>query len=220
MQWKHEWNMDHVWMAMMCVSLICCLTLLGSVVLDRPLTVSAEQHMPVLRVAEPLQEDAAPTGLPEEEATEETLLPAPGYLLTAESMEAILLETLPEPLSAAECVEVTLEDGMLELALALRRQELISYLKQQGASFSLGQSLALRMLPSRLETAVCFTVAADETGLHLTPISLKAGEKSLSLSQLPEDVFAPVDQALNQALEQQGLHFTALQWTEEGLLLE
>ena len=63
-------------------------------------------------------------------------------------------------------------------------------------------------------------MAADEEGLHFTPLSLQAGEKSIALSGLPQDVFGAVDQAANSALAGRDIRFSSAQWTEEGLLLQ
>ena len=104
--------------------------------------------------------------------------------------------------------------------MAVRRQTLIAYLKQRGARFSLAQSLALKLLPSQLQAKATFAVAADEAGLHFTPLSLQAGEKSIALSGLPQDVFGAVDQAANSALAGRDIRFSSAQWTEEGLLLQ
>lgn len=215
----HQWNMDHICMAVMCTSMICCLTLLGSVVLDRPLTTQTELHVPVLHAqtehdSPVLTQQLEETELPAEEAA----LPSPGYALTEEGLQAMLEESLPEDFPA-ESIRVKLENGLLELHMAMRRASLISYLKQRGASFSMKQSLALKLLPSQLEAAVAFSLSADEAGLHFCPLSLTAGDKSISLSGMPEDLFAAVDQAVNQTLEKQNIHISSLQWTEQGLLL-
>lgn len=220
MKQTHQWNMDHIWMAVMCTSMICCLTLLGSVVLDRPLTTAAELHVPVLHAQEehdsPVLTQQPLNG--EEPAAEETALPSPGYVLTAEGLQVMLEESLPEDFPA-ESIQVKLENGLLELHMSMRRASLISYLKQRGASFSLGQSLALKLLPSQLEAAVAFSLSADADGLHFCPLSLTAGDKSISLSGMPEDIFAAVDQAVNQALTDRNIRISSLQWTEQGLLL-
>lgn len=221
MKGKREWNLDHAYLAVMCVSLICCLTLLGSVVLDRPLTARTEDHVPVLRLEQEGEHGSLPAAETEQPGEElrETALPQSGVLLTGARLQTLLEEALPEDFPA-ERIGVELEDGLLELEMAVRRQTLIAYLKQRGARFSLAQSLALKLLPSQLQAKATFAVAADEAGLHFTPLSLQAGEKSIALSGLPQDVFGAVDQAANSALAGRDIRFSSAQWTEEGLLLQ
>ena len=220
MKGKREWNLDHAYLAVMCVSLICCLTLLGSVVLDRPLTAQTEDHVPVLRLEQEEHEilTAAEPDLSGETA-QETALPQSGVVLTGQRLQTLLEEALPADFPA-ESIGVELENGLLELEMAVRRQTLIAYLKQRGARFSLAQSLALKLLPSQLQAKATFAVAADEAGLHFTPLSLQAGDKSIALSGLPQDVFGAVDQAANSALAGRDIRFSSAQWTEEGLMLK
>ena len=221
MKGKREWNLDHAYLAVMCVSLVCCLTLLGSVVLDRPLAAQTEDHVPVLRLEQQAEHKILTAAEPDlsGETAQETALPQSGVVLTGQRLQTLLEEALPEDFPA-ESIGVELEDGLLELEMAVRRQTLIAYLKQRGARFSLAQSLALKLLPSQLQAKTTFAVAADEAGLHFTPLSLQAGEKSIALSGLPQDVFGAVDQAANSALASRNISFSSAQWTEEGLMLE
>ncbi len=221
MKGKREWNLDHAYLAVMCVSLVCCLTLLGSVVLDRPLAAQTEDHVPVLRLEQQAEHKILTAAEPDlsGETAQETALPQSGVVLTGQRLQTLLEEALPEDFPA-ESIGVELEDGLLELEMAVRRQTLIAYLKQRGARFSLAQSLALKLLPSQLQAKATFAVAADEAGLHFTPLSLQTGEKSIALSGLPQDVFGAVDQAANSALASRNISFSSAQWTEEGLMLE
>lgn len=221
MKGKREWNLDHAYLAVMCVSLVCCLTLLSSVVLDRPLTAQTEDHVPVLRLERQGEHEVLIAAEPDlsGEALQETALPQSGVLLTGERLQTLLEETLPKDFPA-ESIRVEMEEGLVELEMAVRRQTLLAYLKQRGAKFSLAQSLALKLLPSQLQAKVEFAVTADEAGLHFSPLSLQAGEKSIALSGLPQDVFNAVDQAANSALKSCNIRFSSARWTEEGLLLK
>ena len=80
--------------------------------------------------------------------------------------------------------------------------------------------MLLQMLPRTVALEGVFTVSADQSGLHLTPVMLTAGEKTFSLSGLPQNVFSAVDTGLNALLDSAGVRFSSAEFTEDGLLLK
>lgn len=224
--------------AVMGVCLICSAALLFSVTTDRPLVPVAQPHLPVLRVAQaetdaaalpeiPLEETVAQseetaeqTDAVKENGLQETLSgTGGGYLLTEEFLEGKLTEALP-PSFPAEDLEVSLDGGMLTLSFDISRTGLKGYFKEQGVDLGGKRNLLLQMLPRQVEMEAVFAVGADENGLHLTPVHLTAGDKSISLSGLPQDTFSAIDKALNGLLSAAGVAFSSAEFTKDGLLLK
>ena len=224
--------------AVMGVCLICSAALLFSVTTDRPLVPIAQPHMPVLRVAQAetgtavLPEDtsaestaqsdeiAEQTDTVKENDLQETLSgTGGGYLLTEDFLEGKLTEALPQNFPA-EDVDVSFDGGMLTLSFDISRADLKGYFKEQGVDLGGKRNLLLQMLPRQVETEIVFAVGADDNGLHLTPVHLKAGDKNISLSGLPQDIFSAIDKALNELLSASGVTFSSAEFTKDGLLLK
>ena len=142
-----------------------------------------------------------------------------GFLLTEDALEEQLGAFLPENFPA-EDLDVSFEGGMLGLSFDMSRAKLKSYLKEQGVDLGIKRDLLLQMLPRTVELEGVFTVSADQSGLHLTPVMLTAGEKTFSLSGLPQNVFSAVDTGFNALLDSAGVRFSSAEFTEDGLLLK
>ena len=142
-----------------------------------------------------------------------------GFLLTEDALEEQLGAFLPENFPA-EDLAVSFEGGMLGLSFDMSRAKLKSYLKEQGVDLGIKRDLLLQMLPRQVELEGVFAVSADQSGLHLTPVMLTAGEKTFSLSGLPQNVFSAVDTGLNALLDSAGVRFSSAEFTEDGLLLK
>lgn len=224
--------------AVMGICLICSAALLFSVTTDRPLVPIAQPHLPVLRVAQTEtkavdlpEETLAESAVKSEETTEQTDAvkennlqetlsgTGSGYLLTEEFLEGKLTEALP-PSFPAEDLEVSFEGGMLTLSFDISRASLKGYFKEQGVDLGGKRNLLLQMLPRQVDMEAVFAVGADENGLHLTPVHLMAGDKSISLSGLPQDTFSAIDKALNGLLSASGVAFSSAEFTTDGLLLK
>jgi len=231
--------------AVMGICLVCSAALLISVTTDRPLVAIAQPHMPVLRseqsladgehlsepAAEPMEEgtaeetaksapEAAETDAVKEDDLQETLSgTGSGYLLTEDFLEEQLTGFLPESFPA-EDVDVSFDGGMLTLSFDMSRAKLKEYLKAQGAELGMKRNLLLQMLPRQVELEAVFALTADESGLHLSPVHLAAGDKSISLSGLPQDTFSAVDEGINALLSGAGVAFSSAEFTKDGLLLK
>ena len=224
--------------AVMGVCLVCSAALLFSVTTDRPLVPIAQPHMPVLRVTQTENDAVAlPEEMPAETVlqTDETEEPADavkqeglqvvlsetgsGYLLTEDFLEKKLTQALPAGFPA-EDVDVSFDRGLLTLSFDISRSALKAYFKDQGIDLGAKRNLLLQMLPRQVEMEAAFAVRADESGLHLSPVHVEAGEKTIPLTGLPQDVFSAVDEALNGLLSQAGVHFSSVEFAKDGLLLK
>ena len=206
---------ENGYLAVMGVCLVCSAVLLVSVLTDRPLVAIASQHLPVLRVERAAQPQAALT----EESTQPAAETGGGYLLTEDFAESRLAAFLPEDFPAKD-VEVSFENGLVQLSFDMERSGLKDYLKGKGIRLGTGQTLLLQMLPRQLELEGDFTLSADEKGLHLVPVRLEAGDREFSLAGLPKDTFSALDGALNALLENAGVRFSAAEFTDGGILLK
>ena len=206
-------------LAVMGVCLVCSAVLLVSVLTDRPLVAIASQHLPVLRVERAAQETAQPQAALPEESTQPAAETGGGYLLTEDFAESRLAAFLPEDFPAKD-VEVSFENGLVQLSFDMERSGLKDYLKGKGIRLGTGQTLLLQMLPRQLELEGDFTLSADEKGLHLVPVRLEAGDREFSLAGLPKDTFSALDGALNALLENAGVRFSAAEFTDGGILLK
>ena len=205
-------------LAVMAVCLVCSAVLLASVLTDRPLVAIAAQHLPVLRVERPAEDDTAlSAALPEEPA--EQVADVGGFVLTETFVENRLAQFLPAEFPVKD-VEVSFDDGLVELSFDMERTGLKNYLKAKGAQLGTGQNLLLQMLPRQVEVEGDFALSADGAGLHLTPVRLAAGERELSLAGLPKDTFSPLDVGLNALLENAGVRFSSATFTDDGILLK
>lgn len=205
---------EYGYLAVMCVCLVCSAVLLLSVTTDRPLVAIAQEHIPVLRTQDQGEHQ------PEAPAVEETLSGAPGgFVLTEEELEGKLADFLPDTFPAAD-IDAELENGLLELSFSMDRSALKDYLKGQGADLGTKQNLLLQMLPRKLEAQGDFALSADENGLHLQPLTLELGDKAFDLSALPKGVFSAIDEGINALLKSAGAQFSAVEFTEDGLLLK
>ena len=224
--------------AVMGVCLVCSAALLFSVTTDRPLVPIAQPHMPVLRVAQAETDDAAlPEELPAEtvlqtdETTEQTNAvksedlqedlsgTGGGYLLGEDCLEKKLAQALPSGFPA-EDVDVSFDGGLLTLSFDISRSALKAYFKERGIDLGAKRNLLLQMLPRQVEMEAVFAVRADDNGLHLSPVHVEAGEKTIPLTGLPQDVFSSVDEAINALLSQAGVRFSSAEFTKDGLLLK
>lgn len=215
-------TLEKAYLTIMSVSLICCLLLVGSVLTDRPLFVSAEQHRPVLRTQtiQTAGEEhfSVEFSLPEEEA--ETFSDThTGWLLTEEQLEQTLLSCLPERFPA-EKLEIDLEEPFLCLHFSTTRNALKDYLEDCGMKLSLKQKLALCLLPQQPEAELSLSILGCDGGLRLKPVSLLLGEKEVPLEGLPENVFSAVQSGINAILKAAGVTFDTCTFTEEGLLFQ
>lgn len=213
---------EYGYLAVMGLCLACSAALLISVTIDKPIVAIAQEHVPVLRTEKAAQEGEHTTELPaEEDAVKQNDLPMQnaGFLLTEDALEEQLGTFLPDNFPA-EDLDVSFDGGMLTLSFDMSRAKLKSYLKELGVDLGLKRDLLLQMLPRTVELEAVFTVTADQTGLHLTPVTLTAGEKNFSLSGLPQDVFSAVDNGVNALLESAGVRFSTAEFTSEGLLLK
>ena len=209
---------ENGYLAVMCVCFVCSAVLLVSVLADRPLVAIAARHLPVLRVERAADgEEELSAALPEEAA--EQTADTGGYLLTEAFVEARLAEFLPGDFPAKD-VDVSFEDGLVEVSFEMSRTGLKDYLKARGAQLGAGQNLLLQMLPRQVEVEGAFTLAADGEGLHLTPARLAAGERELALEGLPKDTFSALDAGLNALLENAGVRFSSATFTDGGILLK
>lgn len=205
---------EYGYLAVMCVCLVCSAVLLASVTTDRPLVAIAQEHIPVLRI------QTEGEHLTETPATEETLSGTQtGFVLTEEYLESRLADFLPDTFPASD-MDVELENGLVELDFSMERSALKDYLKAQGAQLGTKQSLLLQMLPRKLRAEASFALSADENGLHLQPVELELGDKAFDLSVLPKTVFSAIDEGINAMLESAGVQFSAVEFTDEGLLLK
>ena len=224
--------------AVMGVCLVCSAVLLFSVTTDRPLVPITQPHMPVLRVAQAESDTAA---VPEETSAESVLQSneiaeetdavkennlqevlsgtGGGYLLTEDFLEGKLAAALP-PDFPAEDLDVSFDGGMLSLSFDISRTGLKSYFKARGVDLGTKRNLLLQMLPRQVEMEAVFAVSADEKGLHLSPVHLTAGEKSIPLTGLPQDILSVVDETLNALLASAGVDFSSAEFTKDGLLLK
>lgn len=209
--------LEKVYLTVMSVCLVCCLTLLGSVVRDRPLFQPLPAHAPVLRTvsAEELSALDEQNGGAEETAAGIH----GGYLLTEDYLEEMLGSCLPESFPSAE-IDVTLREPNIRLKIETRRDELRRYLQSCGMQFTLRQNLAFCLLPKELEAETVFSVSARENGLNLLPVALTLGEKQIDLNGLPTSVFDTVNRAVNGLLQAAGVSFGSVKFLDEGLLLE
>ena len=215
MKIKRFWE-AYGYLALMGFCLACSAVLLVSVLTDRPLVAIAARHLPVLRVERAAEEDL-PAALPEEAA--QPTADTGGYLLTEGFAEHRLAEFLPADFPA-EDLEVSFEDGLVEISFEMSRAGLKGFLKTKGAQLSRGQNLLLQMLPRKVELEGDFALSADGQGLHLTPVRLTAGEAEFALSGLPQDTFSALDSALNALLENAGVRFSSATFTDGGILLK
>ena len=213
---------EYGYLMVMGLCLACSAALLISVTMDKPIVAIAQEHVPVLRTEKAVQEGKNTEETPVEEETvkqEDFPAQATGFLLTEDVLEEQLGTFLPENFPA-EDLDVSFEGGMLGLSFDMSRAKLKSYLKEQGVDLGIKRDLLLQMLPRQVELEGVFAVSADQSGLHLTPVMLTAGEKSFSLSGLPQNVFSAVDTGLNALLDSAGVRFSSAEFTEDGLLLK
>lgn len=218
---------DEVYTGIMALCLVCCAVLVGSVLLGRPLAEKRAVHAPVLRevtgtAGGPVQpwRPGENAGTGETAEGEEALSQAgSGYVLTAEYLEGVLENALPEELREGT-VRVELQEPEVRVAVTADRSALRDYLERCGGKLTLRQSLALRLLPRKLEAETAFSLRADGEGLHLSPCGLWLGGKEISLTGLPGEVFAAADRAVNAVLQESGVQFENCRFTQEGILLE
>ena len=209
---------EYGYLAVMCVCLVWCAVLLASVTTDRPLVAIAQTHIPVLRTQ--TEREHGQTVITPENGSQETLSGTQtGFLLTEEELEGKLADFLPDTFPASD-IDVSLEDGLLKLDFSMGRSALKAYLKAQGADLGTRQDLLFQMLPRKLEAEATFALSADRNGLHLQPVTLELGDKVFDLSALPQSVFSAVDEGINALLKSNGVTFSAVEVTEEGLLLK
>ena len=209
---------ENGYLAVMGVCLACSAVLLVSVLTDRPLVAIASQHLPVLRVERAVDgEEELSAALPE--AAAEQTADTGGYLLTEALVQERLAEFLPKDFPAKD-VDVSFEDGLVEISFEMSRTGLKDYLKAKGAQLGAGQNLLLQMLPRQVEVEGDFALSVDGEGVHLTPVRLAAGERELSLAGLPKDTFSALDTGLNALLENAGVRFSSATFTDRGILLK
>ncbi|MBR4991934.1 MAG: hypothetical protein IKY86_02950, partial [Clostridia bacterium] len=134
-------------------------------------------------------------------------------------LEQKLADFLPDDFPASD-IGVELEKGLMELEFSMDRSALRTYLKAQGAQLGTKQELLFRMLPRKLNGEAAFGLTVDETGLHLQPLTLELGDRSFDLSAFPPTVFSAVDGGLNALLKSNGVSFSKVEFTEDGLLLK
>ena len=209
-----KWITEYGHLALMCVCLTCSAVLLGSVLLDRPLVEAAETHLPVLRTA---GEGGQPTEVLFSPPAEETSAGG-GWVLTEEYLESRLSQFLPESFDAAD-VDASFEEGLLGLSFLLDREALKDCLSS-GGTLGLRQKLVLQMLPRRLELEADFALSTDESGLHLSPVSLELGDKEFNLTGVSAECLSAIDQGVNALLREAGIHFSSAVFTDEGILLQ
>ena len=213
---------EYGYLVVMGLCLACSAALLISVTVDKPIVAIAQEHMPVLRTEKAVVEELKVEEIPVEEETvkqNDLQVQNTGFLLTEEALEDQLGAFLPDNFPA-EDLDVSFDGGMLGLSFDMSRAKLKSYLKEQGVDLGLKRDLLLQMLPRQVELEGVFAVSADRNGLHLTPVSLTAGEKTFSLSGLPQDVFSALDNGLNALLQSAGVQFSEARFTDGGLLLK
>ena len=213
---------EYGYLMVMGLCLACSAALLISVTMDKPIVAIAREHVPVLRTEKAVQEGEHTSEIPlQEETVKQEGFPVEttGFLLTEDALEEQLGAFLPENFPA-EDLDVSFEGGMLGLSFDMSRAKLKSYLKEQGVDLGIKRDLLLQMLPRQVELEGVFAVSADQSGLHLTPVMLTAGEKIFSLSGLPQNVFSAVDTGLNALLNSAGVRFSSVEFTEDGLLLK
>lgn len=203
---------EYGYLAVMCVCLVCCAVLLVSVATDRPLVVIAQEHIPVMPGGKIGEHEPQP-------AEGETRATRDGFLLTEAELEQTLADFLPDDFPASD-IGVKLGKGLVELKFSMDRSALKTYLKAQGARLGTKQELLFRMLPRRLNGEAAFGLTADEQGLHLQPLTLDLGGRSFDLSAFPPTVFSAVDEGLNALLKSNGVSFSKVEFTEDGLLLK
>ena len=203
---------EYGYLAVMCVCLVCCAVLLVSVATDRPLVVIAQEHIPVMPGGKIGEHEPQP-------AEGETRATRDGFLLTEAELEQTLANFLPDDFPASD-IGVKLGKGLVELKFSMDRSALKTYLKAQGARLGTKQELLFRMLPRRLNGEAAFGLTADEQGLHLQPLTLDLGGRSFDLSAFPPTVFSAVDEGLNALLKSNGVSFSKVEFTEDGLLLK
>ena len=204
---------EYGYLAVMCVCLVCSAVLLASVTTDRPLVAIAQEHIPVLRIQTEGEHGPVDSG-------EETLAETPsGFLLTEEELEGKLADFLPDTFPASG-IDVSLEEGLLELDFSMDRSALKDYLKRQGAQLGTKQSLLFQMLHRKLKAETAFGLTADQNGLHLLPVKLELGDKDFDLSALPQGAFSAVDEGINALLKSAGVTFSTVAFTDDGLLLK
>ena len=228
MKWKTILS-EYGYLAVMGLCLACSAALLISVTTDRPIVAIAAEHVPVLRTqrtqiqAEHQQEmseaAAEPQATAEAEPQETLAETRETVLITEENLEGKLADYLPDHFPA-EDLDVSFENGLLRLSFDMDRADLKAYLRKQGMELGIKRDLLLQMLPRRVELEAAFSLTADENGLHLTPVSLLAGEKTFSLDGLPQNLFAAIDSGLNRLLADAGIRFSTAEFTEDGLLLK
>jgi hypothetical protein len=213
---------EYGYLIVMGLCLACSAALLISVTIDKPIVAIAREHVPVLRTERAVREEEHSAEiLLQEETVKQEDFPAQtmGFLLTEDALEEQLGAFLPENFPA-EDLDVSFDGGLLSLSFDMSRARLKSYLKEQGAELGLKRDLLLQMLPRTVELEAVFSLNADQSGLHLTPVMLTAGEKVFSLSGLPQNVFSAVDTGLNALLNSAGVRFSSVEFTEDGLLLK
>ncbi len=213
---------EYGYLMVMGLCLACSAALLISVTIDKPIVAIAREHVPVLRTENAVREgEHSAEILLQEETVKQEDFPAQtmGFLLTEDALEEQLGAFLPENFPA-EDLDVSFDGGLLSLSFDMSRARLKSYLKEQGVELGLKRDLLLQMLPRTVELEAVFSLNADQSGLHLTPVMLTAGEKVFSLSGLPQNVFSAVDTGLNALLNSAGVRFSSVEFTEDGLLLK
>ncbi len=220
MKAKRFWE-SYGYLAVMGLCLVCSAVLLVSVLTDRPLVAIAGQHLPVLRVEKAAEGEHEPQAGAADEGNQEPVMSGTntGYVLTEDFLEERLAEFLPEDFPAKD-VDVSFDGGLVTLSFDIDRTGLKNYLKARGVELGTKRNLLLQMLPRELELEGTFALAADEQGLHLTPIRFSAGERAFSLTGLPQDTFSALDTGLNALLESAGVDFSTAEFVDDGILLK